>query len=169
MQVPAWWAKVVQSQSFFFMWSIFASDMCIQPLLSFLCFFKVYKRWTNLSIKLPAPSRDFHFLRSHVSSHSPIIFAKSCQKLHACNWLKTEFRHQNWTLFTSCYALPCDNELKWFLKEQWPFLFSCNYFFTIKSLIFLVAQSSYDVQFIIACFSAAIDVLSYCCLALSRF
>ena len=98
--------------SFFFMWSIFASDMCIQPLLSFLCFFKVYKRWTNLSIKLPAPSRDFHFLRSHVSSHSPIIFAKSCQKLHACNWLKTEFRHQNWTLFTSCYALPCDNELK---------------------------------------------------------
>ena len=119
--------------SFFFMWSIFASDMCIQPLLSFLCFFKVYKRWTNLSIKLPAPSRDFHFLRSHVSSHSPIIFAKSCQKLHACNWLKTEFRHQNWTLFTSCYALPCDNELKWFLKEQWAFLISCNYLFTIKS------------------------------------
>ena len=37
------------SQSFFsFMWSIFASDMCIQPLLSFLCFFKVYKRWTTL-------------------------------------------------------------------------------------------------------------------------
>ena len=107
--------------SFFFMWSIFASDMCIQPLLSFLCFFKVYKRWTNLSIKLPAPSRDFHFLRSHVSSHSPIIFAKSCQKLHACNWLKTEFRHQNWTLFTSCYALPCDNGLNWFLKEHFVF------------------------------------------------
>ena len=119
--------KLYRVKVFFFMWSIFASDMCIQPLLSFLCFFKVYKRWTNLSIKLPAPSRDFHFLRSHVSSHSPIIFAKSCQKLHACNWLKTEFRHQNWTLFTSCYALPCDNELRWFLKEQWAFvcLFVC--------------------------------------------
>ena len=37
---------------------------------------------------LPAPSRNCHFLRSHVSSDSPIIFANQARNCTALNWLK---------------------------------------------------------------------------------
>lgn len=53
------------------------------------------KRVALLVDKIARPaSRDFHFLRSHVSSDSPIIFAKSCQKLHTLHALAKNIADQ---------------------------------------------------------------------------
>ena len=89
-----WWAKARVDVFFvlvdFYLWHVHHPSVQSSCFLS--CLRVKYKSAFGL---LPAPSRNCHFLRSHVSSDSPIIFANQARNCTALNWLKLSDRLVN--------------------------------------------------------------------------